>query len=262
MFEARLPQAATLKRIIDPIKELVNDANLDCNDSGISMQAMDGSHIAMSSLQLRADGFDPYRCDRNLSLGINLTSFSKILKCAGNDDVITMKADDDADILSLMFEGKNGERVSQFDLKLLDIDSEHVSVPEQDYDCDIKISSAEFAKICRDLSGLGQSMVIDVTKEGVRFSAGGEIGNGSVMIKQGAASIDDEKGAIYTRINMREPVSVTLSLKFLNNITKATPLSETLEIHMTDDLPVLFQYNIGEIGHLGFYLAPQIPDEE
>lgn len=33
-----------------------------------------------------------------------LCSMSKILKCAGNDDAITVKADDNADTITFMFE--------------------------------------------------------------------------------------------------------------------------------------------------------------
>ena len=42
-------------------------------------------------LQLRSDGFEHYRCDRNLSMGINLNNMAKMLKCANNDDTVTMK---------------------------------------------------------------------------------------------------------------------------------------------------------------------------
>ena len=50
------------------------------------------------ALLLRADGFDHYRCDRNISLGINLTSMGKVLKCCNNDDIVTLKSDDQADV--------------------------------------------------------------------------------------------------------------------------------------------------------------------
>ena len=36
-----------------------------------------------------------HRCDRSLSMGMNLASMSKILKCAANDDIITVKAQDE-----------------------------------------------------------------------------------------------------------------------------------------------------------------------
>jgi Proliferating cell nuclear antigen, N-terminal domain len=38
MFEARIVQGSQLKKIIEAIRELVVDANLDCNEAGITMQ--------------------------------------------------------------------------------------------------------------------------------------------------------------------------------------------------------------------------------
>ena len=34
-------------------------------------QAMDNSHVSLVSVNLRADGFDKYRCDKALSMGMN-----------------------------------------------------------------------------------------------------------------------------------------------------------------------------------------------
>ena len=54
-------------------------------------KAMHCSHVSLVSLNLRSDGFEHYRCDRNISMGMNLANMAKCLKCAGNDDIITMK---------------------------------------------------------------------------------------------------------------------------------------------------------------------------
>ena len=40
--------------------------------TGMSLQAMDSSHVCLVSVDLNAEGFEPYRCDRNLTLGINM----------------------------------------------------------------------------------------------------------------------------------------------------------------------------------------------
>jgi proliferating cell nuclear antigen len=106
MLEARLQQAKLLKSLLEAVRELVSECNFECNDSGIALQAMDNSHVALVAMLLRSDGFDPYRCDRNLPLGINLANLGKILKCARNDDILTIKADDDGDVLSMVFESK------------------------------------------------------------------------------------------------------------------------------------------------------------
>jgi proliferating cell nuclear antigen len=65
---------------------------------------MDSSHVALVALLLRSEGFEHYRCDRNLSMGMNLTNMAKMLRCAGNDDIITIKADDGSDTVTFMFE--------------------------------------------------------------------------------------------------------------------------------------------------------------
>ena len=41
---------------------------------------MDTAHVSLVSVTLRADGFDKFRCDRNLTMGMNLVSMNKILR--------------------------------------------------------------------------------------------------------------------------------------------------------------------------------------
>lgn len=71
------------------------------------MQALDPAHVSLVALLITHDGFEHYRCDRPLTLGINLESLGKILKCAGNDDSLTLKADDGGDRLTFIFEYKS-----------------------------------------------------------------------------------------------------------------------------------------------------------
>jgi proliferating cell nuclear antigen len=79
-------------------------------------------------------------------------------------------------------------------MKLMDIDQEHLGIPDTAYDATVTLSSAEFARICRDLSALGESVRIDANKDGVRFTCEGEIGNGSVLLKpSGSARVKKEK---------------------------------------------------------------------
>jgi hypothetical protein len=37
-------------------------------------------------------------------MGMNLNNMAKMLRCAGNDDIITIKADDGSDTVTFMFE--------------------------------------------------------------------------------------------------------------------------------------------------------------
>ena len=46
-----------------------------------------------------------------------------------------------------MFEAPNQEKVSDYEMKLMNLDQEHLGIPETDYACVIKMPSAEFARV-------------------------------------------------------------------------------------------------------------------
>jgi proliferating cell nuclear antigen len=262
MFEARIDNGGTLKKIMESIKDLVNEANFDCSSTGVSLQAMDSSHVSLVALHLRSDGFSHFRADRNISLGINLGAMSKILKCAGNDDMITLKADDSGSEVSFMFENSAQTRVSHFSLKLMDIDSEHLGIPDTDYQCVVTMPSGEFQRICREIAIIGDTVKISASKEGVKFGVEGDLGTGSIVCKSNSA-VDDEDDAVI--IKVEEDVSLTFALRYLNFFAKATPLSSTVTLKMSPDVPLVCEYQVGDdgdMGHLRYYLAPKIEDEE
>ena len=43
-------------------------------------------------------------------------------RCAANDDIITVKAQDQADTVTFMFESRNQEKVSDYEMKLMNLD--------------------------------------------------------------------------------------------------------------------------------------------
>mmetsp|Transcript_32345 Transcript_32345/g.52272 ORF Transcript_32345/g.52272 Transcript_32345/m.52272 type:complete len:264 (-) Transcript_32345:143-934(-) len=258
MFEARLVQGSLLKKILEAMKELITDTNIDCTNSGMSLQAMDQSHVSLVNLLLKMEGFDHYRCDRNISLGLSLVNLSKILKCAGNDDVITMKCEDSGDTIQFVFES-NDDKVSNFELKLMDIDSEQLGIPDTKYHAIVKMPSTEFQKICKDLTSFGDSVNISVTKEGVKFSATGDIGTGNIMCRKNDSS--DKKEEERVEVEMQEPVSLNFALRYLNNFCKATSLSPSVLLNLSADVPLCVEYKINDMGYIRYYLAPKIDEE-
>ena len=179
---------------------------------------------------MRSDGFDHYRCDKNTSLGLNTPNLAKILKCAGNEDIVTLKSQEDTDTLTMVFETQNQDRLSEFELKLMDIESEHLGIPETEYKCNVRLPSAEFQRIIRDLGVLGDTCTISVTKEGIKFSASGDLGTGSIALKHNT-SVDKEEEAVV--VDVQEPVELNFALRYLTLFTKATPLGPTVTLSMS-----------------------------
>ncbi|ODQ63950.1 proliferating cell nuclear antigen [Nadsonia fulvescens var. elongata DSM 6958] len=258
MLEAKLEQAALLKRIVDSIRDIVQDCNFECSESGLSLQAMDNSHIALVSLLLGKDGFTDYRCDRSISLGVNVGALTKILKCGGNDDVLTLRAEDKPSVLSVMFEDSIQDRISEYNLKLMDVDQEHMGIPDTEYSASVTMPTAEFQRIARDLHTLSDSVEIDVNKEGITFSCDGDIGAGSIVLKP-SSNIDRPEQSI--NVEIVEPVTLSFNLKYLNHFCKASGLSNQVTLRLSGEAPLLVEYKLPN-GFIRFFLAPKIGDDE
>ena len=254
-----MTEGGMLKKITEAMKDLVTEANFDCSTTGISLQAMDSSHVSLVALLLRADGFDHFRCDRNISLGINLTSMGKVLKCCNNDDIVTLKADDQADTMTFMFENQSADRISDFELKLMSIDSEHLGIPDTEYTAIIKMPSAEFQRITRDLQIVGDTVKISASKDGVKFSVTGDLGSGNTMIRQ---SSNVEKPEEAVTIDLEEPVTQSFAMGYLSQFCKATPLASTVTLKLHEESPLVVEYAVGDMGYIRYFLAPKIDDED
>jgi len=257
-LEAHLQQAALLKKVVDAMKDLCKDVNFDCSEKGIQVQSMDSSHVALVSLLLRESAFADFKCDRPTSLGMNVDSLAKILKMCGPSDSLKLRWQSGADTVGFQCESGGDDRIADFDLKLMQIESEHMEIPEQQYKVTAKLPSAEFQKICRDLKEFGETMQVKASKEGITFSVQGDAGGGNIMLKPREAEKPEDRVAL----TVHEPVTATFALRYLVNFAKAAPLSGSVELGLGPDAPLLVKYDLerSENGFMQFYLAPKIDE--
>ena len=96
---------------------------------------------------------------------------------------------------------------------------------------------------------------IEASKDGVRFACQGDIGSGSVTLRQ---HTNVEKADQNVSINLSEPVSLTFSLKYLVNFCKASGLSTRVKLCLSQEVPLLVEYALSGSSYLRFYLAPKV----
>ena len=121
---------------------------------------MDSSHVALVSLNLSMEGFDVYRADTNMILGLNINSLAKVMKLSGNDDSVTLSAEQDGSTMKIVFENEKTGRVTTFSLNLITIDSEHLAIPQTEYSSLVTINSNEYSKLCKELFSISESVTI------------------------------------------------------------------------------------------------------
>lgn len=102
-------------------------------------------------------------------------------------------------------------------------------------------------------------MNIETSKEFVKFSINGENGSGSITLKQ---KHDPEKKEESVTLEVDEPVNLSFALRYLNLFNKASNLSPSVTLHLSNETPLVVEYQIDKLGSLKFYLAPKISDEQ
>uniref|UniRef100_A0A183BWW2 DNA sliding clamp PCNA n=1 Tax=Globodera pallida TaxID=36090 RepID=A0A183BWW2_GLOPA len=260
MFEAKFTNAALLKKIVEAIKELVSEAPFDCTENSMCLQAMDGSHVALISLKLDIGIFEVYRCDRTIALGLSLGELSKVLKCSKSDDTLMIRFEDsEQDMVTFTFEDTKG-RKQDITLKLMDIDNEHLGIPDQKYAAVVEMPSTEFQKVCRDISSFSDSMNITATKSGVVFSGSGDSVTNTIRYTKDKTADEDDKDRVD--ITVKEKVALNFSIKYLTNFTKATSLSDRVRLSMCDNVPLVVEYDLESNGYLRYFLAPKIDEDK
>lgn len=257
MFSAKLQEGVLLKRIVDAIKDVVGNINMEIGPNGLSFQAMDTTHIALVTLSLKAEGFNQFRCDRQFPIGLKLPDLHKILKCADANDSIKLECEADPSSLQIVFESSKHERKSVFNLNLVHFDQESLQIPETNYSSKVSLPAGQFSKMIRELSQLSESIKISTNKKSINFAISGEACSGEIELKENPATNSAESVCI----DVDDPVSNSFSLKFLNSFCKGDALAESVNLMMSENTPLVVEYKIADIGHLKFYLAPKINEE-
>jgi len=255
-----IAHASTLTKIMKSLVEIVKEGNFQISQSGIALQCMDSAHVAIVFMVLEAGNEVEIECEDQFSLGLALKDVIDALKCANNDDRVIIEYDEKADSGSVKFIFKGKRQVSEFTLRLFDIEEENVGVPDMTYESTVTLPSSELQRICRDLKIWGENVVISTKKDGtVKFSVDGERGVGNISLMDDG-DVDDKDGNVVVKVE--KEVSLTFGLNYLNSFTKATALTGVVELSLTDGIPLSVKYTIPELGYINYHLAPQMQDDE
>ena len=97
MFDCKLHEGANLKKCINALKELIDQAAWDISEDGIQLQSMDSSHVALVQMNISAESFEPYRCDQAMQIGLNMGNLHKIFGAFTNGSVSIKAESEDSD---------------------------------------------------------------------------------------------------------------------------------------------------------------------
>lgn len=262
MFEAKLAKGDVLKKIVSALKELIEQASWDLTEEGIQLQSMDSSHVALVQMMLHHDSFEAYRCDQNIAMGLNMEHLNKVF-AAFSQGTVQLQCEDESDSVKFVFEDEKKQRKQSYELRLMDLDVEQLGIPDQEYQASFSMPSSEFTKIIKDMLVIGETVTISVTKGGVQFKTDGEIGKADVHLYRGE-TIDDEENdnSGSLELDVQEPIDLAFATQYLKKFTAASSLAKNVTVSLSKDVPMVICYEMEDVGHLKYFLAPKIDDDD
>ncbi|KAK2195513.1 bifunctional Proliferating cell nuclear antigen [Babesia duncani] len=265
MFECRL-DGMFLRRLVEALKEICNDVNIDCSEDGLSLQAMDNSRVSLIHLCLTPDFFYLYRCDTPCTLGINISFMLKILAMVRDKSTIYLSKSDTTDdpVLSIRIIEEFGPNLSldaenealEAQVKLIDVERSNLEIPRPEYTCTCTMNSKRFQDFAKYLNSIGDTVTISMNKDIMKLEAEGEDIKASKCFHNDVGDV---------RVSSSEPVSQMFATRYLVLFSKATALAQEVSINLSAGIPLSVKFNFGDAASMhegqsfiNFYLAPNI----
>jgi proliferating cell nuclear antigen len=255
ILEIKTVQASVFKQVVDALKEILMDVNLEFDHTGMKIIALDTTHIVLVHLKLEADRFETYLCQKKLYIGINMLKLHMLIKTVSNNDVLTLFVEkDDPNHLGIRIENPQKNLRTTYKLSMLDIDVINISIPPVDFETTITMPSVDFQKIIRDMHNLADFIEISNVESQLSFKCKGDFCTQETII-----GVDKNQNISITKntSNTHEIIQGVFSLKYLVMFIKCTNLSNTVELYIKNTFPLILCYSVASLGTIKLCLAEQ-----
>lgn len=256
LFEIKTVQAGAFRTLIEALKEILTEANLEFDSQGIKVMDVDETHTVLVYLRLHSDRFETYYCPAKHVLGVNMIYFFKLIKTMGNNDNLTLYLPaSNPNKLGIRMENSEKSTVTNYFLKLFDTDVEDIQIPSLNFTNIVQLPSLDLQKICRDMNALGEKLDVEITSSGsdLIFKCIGDFAEQETIISE------------FNNTNMKvhrsagaaaEIVQGIFQLKHLVLFTKCTSLCPSIELYLKNDFPLILRYTVANLGEVKLVLAP------
>jgi proliferating cell nuclear antigen len=258
-FVVSTVQSSAFRTLIEALKEILTDVNIEFDSTGMKILAMDNHLVALVHMRLYSKYFERFYCPKARVCGVSMAHLFKLLKIMSQNDVLTFYIEkSNPNILNIQIETSERSLRHTFEMKLMDIATDRVDVEDTDFASVIRLVSSEFQKLCRDMQLLSEYIEIKSCSNQLIFTVKNDWVTQETVVSENKTN----NGMQYIQ-NLRpdEVIQGIFSLKYLSLFTKCSSMCKTMEMYLKNDYPIILQYHVANLGSIKFCLASKSKDE-
>lgn len=245
MFRLCLDDARLMKKSVDAIAQLINEAAFEVTQEGLHLRAMDPSNIAMVDFKLPKSAFLEYSLEQDTLIGVDFDIFKKIFSRAKAGDRVYLIKEKEG-VLDIIFEGRFRRK---FRFQLIETSSTALKEPSIEFQSVVKIRAGEVKEALKDAGLISSHVVLRTDETGFHVEAESESSELRATAERGSDALID--------LQVDEPARAMFSLDYLQDMVKNADNDSILTIYLRTDAPLKLHYSLGE-AEFTYYLAPRI----
>lgn len=257
------------------ISKFTENVNLMFETDRFYMQSMNTAHVVILEICLPKEWFDIYEIEGgSLKIGINTALFYKVLKKREKTQQINIcyqnttndklqfffTTNVNSSSLSSIDESNNTKKKDEvfdkdFEIPLVDVEEEILSIPDMEYQAELSLSTDKFANLISQLKDFGETLEIQCSEDKITLSAH-SCENGKMITR---ILIED---LTEFSIEENENIQMEFALRYLYDICLYQKLSKLVELKISKDFPIRIMYPLGveKDATFLFYLAPKMAE--
>lgn len=255
LFYCKTTEGYIIKILSELLQNNIKNGCFIVNEKGLFFRMTDSNRRILIDLELSADKFNNFKYNsknKQISVGLNLSHFYKMLKNIKKKDNLVLFIEDEKEELGIRVIPKEKNRVTTSFVKVQNLQSLDIDLPSQ-YEKPVNIPSNEYIKMIKDLNNMGGNHI-------------------TISSGVGYLKFNCDTSGIYSREivfgESDDKMDITCIQEFdteqLHRISKISGLSTMIQLYQKNGLPLLFSSNIGNLGKIYIYTKDkkQIQEED
>ena len=258
-FHLWTSKTGPLRYLSELLRDLLTEGNIECTKAGLRLMSVSSNREVLIHLKLLSDKFEEFSCDEPLNLGLNLEDYFKVIKLVESNETLRFFVDKtDLNTPGIQRFNKEENISNTKYLTLMDIEKNNLEVPEIEFENVIVMNSGRFQKICKEIYHFSNKVQITSTNNILQFKAHDSSVKQEIIIKP----TNTDTGIKYETNDKTDNIIYGIyNVKYLVQFSKCANLSNTVKIYMANDLPLLIECDVAQLGSVRLLLAPQTDEE-